>query len=292
MQHDIFTISNEILTVAARGLGAELSSIRANGTEYLWQGDEALWPDQAPILFPYVARLTREQYRYEGKTYSLPIHGFAKDSRFQFQSPSPQEMRFTLTDSPETLGAYPFPFRFTVSYRLEDNRLRQGFTVENTGPDTMFFGLGGHPGFRVPLEEGLAFEDYQVELDPGASPVRVGFTPQCFLNGDDRPYPLEKGVLPLGHSLFDEDAIVLREAGCQARLRSPKGGRAVTAEFPGFPYLGLWHCPHTAAPYVCIEPWCSLPSRQDLVEDLSDQPSLLRLPSGETLRREIIFTFD
>ena len=82
----------------------------------------------------------------------------------------------------------------------------------------------------------------------------------------------------------------LPRAGGQSR-QSPRA-RAPPAEFPGFPYLGLWHCPHTAAPYVCIEPWCSLPSRQDLVEDLSDQPSLLRLPSGETLRREIIFTFD
>ena len=55
----------------------------------------------------------------------------------------------------------------------------------------MFFGLGGHPGFRVPLEEGLAFEDYRVELSPEAGPVQVGFTPQHFLNGQDRPFPLD-----------------------------------------------------------------------------------------------------
>ncbi|WP_243111081.1 aldose 1-epimerase family protein [Acutalibacter sp. 1XD8-33] len=288
----LHTIRNEILTVSIHSLGAQLSSIRANGTEYLWQGDPEIWADQAPVLFPYVARLTKEQYHYGGETYSLPIHGFAKDSEFAFSQESPQAMAFSLSDSPETRRAYPFPFRFTVSYRLEGNRLIQGFLVENPGPDTMFFGLGGHPGFRVPLEEGLRFEDYRVELSPEAQPVRVGFTPQCFLNGQDKPYPLESGVLPLSHSLFDEDAIVLREPGCGARLYSPRGGRAVAVDFPGFPYLGLWHRPHTSAPYVCIEPWCSLPSRQDLVEDLAEQPSLLSLPAGETLGREIIFTFD
>lgn len=288
----LHTIQNHVLTVSAHSLGAQLSSIRAHNTEYLWQGDPNIWPDQALIIFPYVARLTREQYRFEGQTYSLPIHGFAKDSEFAFSQESPQAMAFSLCDSPETRRAYPFPFRFTVSYRVEENRLRQGFAVENPGPCDMFFGLGGHPGFRVPLEEGLAFEDYRVEFSPGAGPVQVGFTPQHFLNGQDRPFPLDGGVLPLSHSLFDEDAIVLREAGCWARLCSPRGARAVAVDFPGFPYLGLWHSPQTRAPYVCIEPWCSLPSRQDVVEDLSTQPGLLSLPAGETLRREIIFTFD
>ena len=86
--------------------------------------------------------------------------------------------------------------------------------------------------------------------------------------------------------------MLFRSAGCWARLYSPRGARAVAVDFPGFPYLGLWHSPKTRAPYVCIEPWCSLPSRQDVVEDLSTQPGLLSLPAGETLRREIIFTFD
>ena len=28
----------------------------------------------------------------------------------------------------------------------------------------MYFGLGGHPGFNVPLEAGLSFEDYCLEF--------------------------------------------------------------------------------------------------------------------------------
>ena len=45
-------------------------------------------------------------------------------------------------------------------------------------------------------------------------------------------------------------------------------------------YLGIWHMPHTDAPYVCIEPWASLPSRQDVVEELSCKSDLIHLAPG------------
>ena len=42
--------------------------------------------------------------------------------------------------------------------------------------------------------------------------------------------------------------------------------------------------PKTDAPYVCLEPWCSLPSKQDEIAVLEEQADLLRLPVGETYR--------
>ena len=56
--------------------------------------------------------------------------------------------------------------------------------------------------------------------------------------------------------------------------------RAVTVAHPQMPYLGIWHMPHTDAPYVCIEPWSSLPSRQDVVEELSCKSDLIHLAPG------------
>lgn len=52
--------------------------------------------------------------------------------------------------------------------------------------------------------------------------------------------------------------------------------------YPDMPYLGIWHMPKTDAPYICIEPWSSLPSRKDVVEELSKQNDLVSLPAGET----------
>lgn len=37
--------------------------------------------------------------------------------------------------------------------------------------------------------------------------------------------------------------------------------------------------PRMDAPYMCIEPWSSLPTRKGIVEDLETQPSLVPLNS-------------
>ncbi len=64
-------------------------------------------------------------------------------------------------------------------------------------------------------------------------------------------------------------------------LKSDKGTRQVSVSYPNMPYLGIWHAPKTRAPYVCIEPWTSLPSRQDVVEEFKYKSDLIRLAAGE-----------
>ena len=144
----------------------------------------------------------------------------------------------------------------------------------------MYFGLGGHPGNNVPLEEGLSFTDSALEFPP-CQPRRVEFTPDSFITGKKDPFPLENGKLPLRHDLFDQDAIVLKGVPGEVTLRSPKGKRGVTLTAPDLEVLGFWHMPKPDAPYVCLDPWSSLPSRQDVVEDLETQPDLISLPAGE-----------
>ena len=46
-------------------------------------------------------------------------------------------------------------------------------------------------------------------------------------------------------------------------------------------YLGLWHMPKTNAPYICIEPWSSLPSREGIIEVFEKQSNLLVLEKNK-----------
>ena len=46
-------------------------------------------------------------------------------------------------------------------------------------------------------------------------------------------------------------------------------------------YMGFWHTNCSDAPFVCIEPWTSLPSRDGIVEDLACQSDLVALPQNE-----------
>ena len=148
------TIENGFLQVTVSELGAELQSVKAtDGTEFLWQGDSRYWKDRSPVLFPYVGRLTNGRYRLEGREYPMGIHGFAAHSVFQTVKAEPERLELAITDTPETLARYPRRFAFTVVYALAGNTLEVTFRVENRDTGTMYFGLGGHPGIRVPLTE-------------------------------------------------------------------------------------------------------------------------------------------
>jgi len=78
------TIENDFLKITIETLGAELRSIVAKERqqEYLWQGAPEWWPRRAPVLFPIVGKLNNNAYRVNGKVFSLPQHGFARDNEF------------------------------------------------------------------------------------------------------------------------------------------------------------------------------------------------------------------
>lgn len=286
------TIRNAYMTVAVSEKGAELQSIvGCGGTEYLWQGDPAYWGDRAINLFPYVARLTQGRYVMDGHTYAMPIHGIAPYARFAMVEKTGERMVFELVSDEATLAQYPRRFAFRIVYALDGAKLSVRYEVENRDERTMYFGLGGHPGFRVPLEAGAAFEDYRLRFSQPCTPVRVGFSEDCFVNGADEAFPLvDDCVLPLRHSLFDQDAIVLREMAREVTLEAPDRAHAVTVSFPDMPYLGVWHWPKKDAPYVCIEPWRSLPSRKDEIAVFEQQHDLVSLESGKTYTNTFVIT--
>lgn len=278
-----FTIKNEYLTVTFSDYGAELQSIKSqDGTEYLWQGDQSIWGNRAPNIFPYVARLTEGKYTVYGKEYEMRIHGFLKYVTLKAEKQSADSITFRLDSNEETKAQYPFDFTCRITYALQKNVLLTATAVENHGSNRMYFGIGGHPGFNVPLEAGIAFEDYYLEFAEAAKPTRVGFDEKCFLTGVDKPYDLWAGKrIMLKHDLFDQDAIVLKHAPRTVKLGSDRGKRSVTVTYPDFPYIGFWHMPHREAPYVCIEPWSSLPSRAGVVENFSQQSDLIGLDAGK-----------
>ena len=136
--------------------------------------------------------------------------------------------------------------------------------------------------YRAKKQEGETFEDYELEFSVPCCPDRVGFSPAVYMNGHDEIYSLrEERFIDLRHDLFDEDAIILKNMAREVTLRSRISGRGVTVTYPDLAYLGIWHWPKTDAPYVCIEPWTSLPSRQDVVEEFTCKSDMLQLPKSQ-----------
>ena len=281
-------IQNAFLSVTVSEKGAELQSILgADGTEYLWQGDPAYWSDRALNIFPYVARLTDDSYYMDGRLYHMAIHGIAPYRCFEIVSNEGARLVLALISDKETNAAYPRDFVLRVMYTLQERTLQITYEVENRDDRTMYFGLGGHPGLSVPLAKGKAFEDYRLRFGQSCRPERVGTTPDCYLNGRYAPFSLEGDrILRLCHELFDDDAIILKGMAREVTLETDGDPHAVTVGFPQMDYLGLWHQPKTDAPYICIEPWSSLPSTQDQIAVLEQQKDLLSLEPHGTYRNQ------
>lgn len=279
------TIKNELLEVCIAEIGAQLMSIRSaeTGIEYLWQRDPAYWDQTAPNLFPFVGRLYNKQYRCHGKTYPMVIHGFLPQSVLTPVDVTESTVTFELHESEQTLAIWPFRFTLRVHYVLEGDQLHVTYEVRNDSAETLYYGCGGHPGFNVPLEEGLAFTDYQIEFPAACDLHLVEFDNDLLVAEGRDPYELrDNRILPLSHELFGFDALVFENVPHEVTLRSDKGCHGVTLTFPQMNYLGLWHMPRTDAPYLCIEPWSVLPGRGGIVEDLETMPGMTPVAPGET----------
>lgn len=278
----LYELKNDQLTVTFNDMGGVLHSVRREDCEYLWQGNPEYWNGRAPILFPICGRLIDGKYTYGGKTFEMKIHGFARFVPFETKIVSDKEIVFTLTANEETLAQYPFPFVLTISYRLEGSEIISDIVMKNIGDTVMPCTVGAHPGFNIPLDGKGEFTDFYLEFGESCSPDQLVFSDTCFQTGKKTAFPLVDGkCLPLRHTLFDNDAIFLARMADSVTLKSEKTERFVRLSYPKMPYLGIWHKPRTEAPYVCIEPWCGLPSFDGVVDDLATKSDMFRLQPGE-----------
>jgi len=271
-------LCNGTLEAWVRPEGAELTSLRFDGSEYLWSGDPRYWGKQSPVLFPIVGSLREGRYRHRGNTYLLPRHGFARDRRFRATVLSDSEALFSLEDDEATRLCYPFRFQLRIRYVLQGTRLAVEYAVANPSDDPLPFSIGGHPAFAVPLEPGLAYEDYRLEFSTpetaGRWKLRDGLLLQeeaGFLDGT--------ATVPLSHDLFREDAVVLQGLrSSHISLLSDKGKRGIRFGIEGWPHLGLWA--PVGAPFVCIEPWQGHADPVDADGELSRKPGIVLLEPG------------
>ncbi|QBP18021.1 aldose 1-epimerase family protein [Acetilactobacillus jinshanensis] len=255
------TLHNRYLNVVDNTKGAELNSIKGpNQTEYLWQADSDYWGWHAPILFPIVGRLVNNQYRYQGHTYQMHQHGFARQSQFKVDSASDTQVTFELKSSTRTHKLYPFDFDLKVSYKLVAHTVQVQIKVNNVSDKELWFSTGSHPGFNLPLRhDGATFEDYHLTVAPKKVYPRIIL--KNSLNDVQHPIKADmRTPLNLTHKLFNNDAFVLSLHGHQTTLMLStfKDNNGVAVTVYNCPYVGVWSPYPKRAPFACIEPWWGL----------------------------------
>ena len=269
-------IENNDLVVGVRSKGAELFSVVSAGREYMWSGNPAFWGKTSPVLFPIVGTLKDDNFFIGGNSYTLSRHGFARDAEFDVKQVAKDKAHFTLNSSEDSLKKYPFSFSLTMTYSLQDNFLNVEYTVENKGNNDMFFSLGAHPAFKVPLIDGSAYNDHYLEFNknetapkwPISAKGLIELTPVPFLDHTQR--------INLRKDLFREDAIVLKHLNSNSvSLKSNSHAHGLEFYFDGFPYLGIWAARN--ADFVCIEPWCGIADSVNHDQDFTKKEGIEKI---------------
>lgn len=282
----IQTIENDYLQVKIREHGAELWELWNKETkeQLIWDGRPEVWNRHAPVLFPFVGKCSGNQYSYDGRSYTMGQHGFARDMEFSVIDQGEDYVVHELCSSEETKKSYPFDFSFRVTHRLEQNCLLVSWEVENKDSHEMLFKIGGHPGFLLPeMENGQEYSLYF----PGKGRLLHKLidlpTGLCMA---DKTYELslKDGCLSIGKHLFDQDALVFDdEQIAEVSILRPDSSKYLTFLCDGFPNMGIWAKP--GAPFVCLEPWEGRCDNLGCTQELEKKPGLNHLQPGEVYKK-------
>lgn len=276
----IVTISNAQLSATINTLGAELLSLVKNNKNYIWQVDETYWNKTSPVLFPIVGRLKNDSYTFNGKSYSLPRHGFARNMEFSFEKRSDAQVIFELNETEETKAIYPFDFKLLMAYTIMDNELVIEYFIRNQSEEILPFSIGAHPAFAM---EGN-FENYSLAFNKDDIFETHHLENESF-NGTTTLIESEKNAIALNYALFEKDALVFKQLQSNQVVLKHHDKNILKVNFDHFPYLGIWTKQN--APFLCIEPWCGLADSITHDGNLENKEGINHLPAGEDFLRAI-----
>jgi galactose mutarotase-like enzyme len=257
-------IKSSFLEVLINKNGAEIASIKnENETEYMWDANPLIWGSSAPVLFPIIGGLKNGVYFFEGKEYKVTKHGFIRNNKeLVVNNHTKSSITFQYKYTKETLKNYPFKFEFNITFSVDESTINIFHEIINHGDHTMFFSLGGHPAFKCPLNKGENYNDYLIKFEQKETSETHLLNKNGLLNGQTKPLLNNTDILPLKHSLFKDDALILKDLKSKkVNLMHKTKGSILSFEFNDFDYLGIWAKPE--GDFVCIEPWLGVTDNED-----------------------------
>lgn len=212
-----------------------------------------------PLLFPFVSYCVADgrehHYTWNGQTFPMPQHGFARRSAWRVLARNPASVTMELADTEATRAVYPFRFSHRVTYSLREGRLHFLQEIENRSPVPMPFSTGIHPYLPTPTTPRGSRARCFLKLPDCVAHTPVGKMESFVAT----PRPAEEpsidqdfsGTLFLGEFRHKEITLADPEAGSEIVLN--------WEEAPEYRYCALWSS-STEAPFFCVEPWTSLPN--------------------------------
>ncbi len=241
--------------------GALISRFDVAGDALLYL-DEATVADRSknvrggiPLLFPTAGKLPEGRYGWDGRSYALPQHGFARTRAWTVESAVADErsarVRCRLEADDATRAVFPFQFSAALEIVLAGGALTVAFDLHNSGDWPMPLHYGLHPYFRVP--DG---EKAETRVETRAT--------RAFDNRTGNTGPLG----PMDFSAEELDLHLLDHPAAGTVLHRGSE-RPVCLEWSeAFKTLVLWTV--AGKDFLCVEPWTApagaLATRTELIE--------------------------
>ena len=246
--------------------GAELSSYKVNGNEFIWERNPEFWPNSSPVLFPFVGILKDGKYIFKNKEYSMTTrHGIARYEDFDLVEKGENFLKFKFSSDEETLKKYPFEFDFFMTYTIIDNSLEIKYEVINKNNEDMYFSLGAHPAFALEINENIKLEDYFLEFEKEETAQIYQLRTDALILNEKKDYLKNEKIIKLN-----------------------KNERKLTMDYGKFPFIAFWSKP--AAPFVCIEPWFGISDFANCSGKLEEKTGILKLDKNKSFTAKLLLT--
>ena len=146
----------------------------------------------------------------------------------------------------------------------------------------MYFTIGGHPAFNVPVLPDTKRSDYRLTFDGQDSLTYLLLDPETGTAKADEEatLKLENGTCQIDDHMFDHDALVFDNQITKAGIALPDGTPYLEMRCVGFPNFGIWSASQDA-PFVCLEPWMGRCDDCGFTGDLSEKPFINHLKMDE-----------
>jgi galactose mutarotase-like enzyme len=281
-----YILQNDKIRIKINSLGAELTEIfnKKNNLSYLWDANPLHWKRTSPVLFPNVGKYYGGKYTYNGKEYSQGQHGFARDMEFKLLKQIDNYIAFVLNSDEKTYINYPFHFSLILSYELKENEIVVGWNVINKDNKQMYFSIGGHPAFNVPLLDENRSDCY-LYFKNCQKIINTKISKQGYSMNETIEYQLENGYLPIKDDLFDNDALVIENQNINEVSILDKNKNAFITVKMDCPLFGIWS-PSRTAPFVCIEPWYGCCDVEGFTGNLEDKKYQNKLNVNEEFKAQ------
>lgn len=164
------------------------------------------------LLFPFASRVENGEYFFQEDKYHLncndgnnALHGLVYNKKFELFEPEEHHKccfaTFNYFEKEKSEG-FPFPYFFSVTYTLFEDKLDVSMSVQNTGEFSFPFTLGWHPYFncddfansfltfksnqRVEFNDNLITKEIVDEKTPEVYEIHGKQLDDCFVLADNK----------------------------------------------------------------------------------------------------------